>query len=788
MNYRKSLALLFFAVVCSTARAQQKANILLFKPEEVKLLPGIFKDAEATDLHYIMALEPDRLLSPFLREAGLKPKAKSYPNWENTGLDGHIGGHYLSALALMYAANGDKEVLERLNYMLTELKKCQDKNGNGYIGGVPESRQLWASVAAGKAQVGSFSINKGWVPLYNIHKTYAGLRDAYLFAHSELSKSMLVKFADWMLAITNKLDDNQIQNLLKSEHGGLNEIFADVSVITGDPRYLELARKFSHQVILEPLEKKQDKLNGLHANTQIPKVIGFERIASINGDSSYHRAASFFWETVVGHRSSVIGGNSVREHFHPSNDFSSMINSEEGPETCNSYNMLKLTKMLYEREGWEKYIDYYERTLYNHILSTQHPAKGGFVYFTPMRPGHYRVYSQPETSFWCCVGSGMENHAKYAELIYAHTNKDLFVNLFIPSTLKWNEKGLVLSQETLFPDQETTTLTIEDVKKGDFELHIRYPAWVASGGLSIKINGKPEEFKAQPASYMTLNRKWKKGDKITIQLPMRTTTEQLPDSSGFVAVLHGPVVLAAKTDTLNMDGLFADESRGGHIAKGKKYPLQEMPLFVSSGGNIAAQIKPVADQPLSFTTTNLIYPVKDRSLKLMPFFRLHDSRYIIYWQKVTPEKLEAMQRSLAEGEAAKQRLDEATLDVVTPGEQQPESDHFLESEDTASGVANDRHWRSAKGWFSYKMRNRNNEAGSLRLTYSGADKNRCFKIFANNVEIASLNLNGNKDHVFYTADYDIPQALAKSSSVLTIKFMAEKGSETAAIYELRLMK
>lgn len=788
MNYRKSLVFLFFTIVCLTTQAQQKANFLLFKPEDVKLLPGIFKDAETTDLGYIMALEPDRLLSPFLREAGLKPKAKNYPNWENTGLDGHVGGHYLSALALMYASNGNKEVLGRLNYMLSELKKCQDQNGNGYIGGVPESRQLWASVASGKAQAGSFSINKGWVPLYNIHKTYTGLRDAYLFAHSELSKNMLIKFSDWMLAITAKLDDNQIQNLLKSEHGGLNEVFADVSVITGDPKYLELARKFSHQVILEPLEKKQDKLNGLHANTQIPKVIGFERIASISGDSSYHRAASFFWETVVGHRSSVIGGNSVREHFHPSNDFSSMINSEEGPETCNSYNMLKLTKMLYEQEGWEKYIDYYERTLYNHILSTQHPGKGGFVYFTPMRPGHYRVYSQPETSFWCCVGSGMENHAKYAELIYAHTDKDLFVNLFIPSRLKWKERGLVLSQETLFPDRETTSLTIEAVKKPDFELNIRYPAWVAAGALSIKINGKPEEFKAGPASYVTLSRKWKKGDKITVQLPMRTTTEQLPDGTDFVAVLHGPIVLAAKTDTLNMDGLFADESRGGHIAKGKKYPLQDMPFFVSSNADITSQIKPVANRPLSFTTTNLIYPVKDRSLELIPFFRLHDSRYIIYWQKVTAEKLQAIQQKVAETEAIKQKLDEATLDVVIPGEQQPESDHFIESEDTATGVTNDRHWRSAKGWFSYKMRNKNNEASKLRLTFFGADKNRRFKILVNNEEIASLNLNGSKGDVFYTTDYDIPKGVAKSSSVLTVKFIAEKGSETAGIYELRLMK
>ena len=241
---------------------------------------------------------------------------------------------------------------------------------------------------------------------------------------------------------------------------------------------------------------------------------------------------------------------------------------------------------------------------------------------------------------------------------------------------------------------------------------------------------------------------------------MRTTTEQLPDGSDFVAVLHGPIVLAAKTDTLNMDGLFADESRGGHIAKSKKYPLQDMPFFVSSNADITAQIKPVANQPLRFTTTNLSYPVKDRSLELMPFFKLHDSRYIIYWQKVTAEKLQAIQQKVAEDESVKQKLDEATLDVVTPGEQQPESDHFVESEDTATGITNNKHWRSAKGWFSYKMRNKNNEAGKLRLTYFGGDKNRRFKILVNNEEIASLNLNVNKGDVFYTANYDIPKSVA----------------------------
>ncbi len=220
---------------------------------------------------------------------------------------------------------------------------------------------------------------------------------------------MLIRYTNWLLNITKDLSDSDIQNLLRAEHGGMNEVLAEVSAITGDKKYLDLARKFSHQSIKTPLAHREDKLTGLHANTQIPKIIGFERIASLSGDSTYHVAARFFWETVVNNRTVAIGGHGVREHFHPADNFSTMTISEQGPETCNSYNMLKLSRALYESEGLEKYIDYYERTLYNHILSSQHPIKGGFVYFTPMRPGHYRVYSQPETSFWCCVGSGMEN-------------------------------------------------------------------------------------------------------------------------------------------------------------------------------------------------------------------------------------------------------------------------------------------------------------------------------------------------------------------------------------------
>ena len=498
--------ILALIISISIGKAQTNHQVSYFSLQDVKLLSSPFLQAQQTDLHYILALDPDRLSAPFLREAGLTPKAPSYTNWENTELDGHIGGHYLSALSMMYAATGDTAIYHRLNYMLNELHRAQQAVGTGFIGGTPGSLQLWKEIKAGDIRAGGFSLNGKWVPLYNIHKTYAGLRDAYLYAHSDLARQMLIDLTDWMIDITSGLSDNQMQDMLRSEHGGLNETFADVAEITGDKKYLELARRFSHKVILDPLIKNEDRLNGMHANTQIPKVIGYKRVAEVSKDdkdwnhaAEWDHAARFFWNTVVNHRSVCIGGNSVREHFHPSDNFTSMLNDVQGPETCNTYNMLRLTKMLYQNSGDvdnsnkpdPRYVDYYERALYNHILSSQEPDKGGFVYFTPMRPGHYRVYSQPETSMWCCVGSGLENHTKYGEFIYAHQQDTLYVNLFIPSQLNWKEQGVTLTQETLFPDDEKVTLRIDKAAKKNLTLMIRIPEWAGnSKGYEITINGK----------------------------------------------------------------------------------------------------------------------------------------------------------------------------------------------------------------------------------------------------------------------------------------------------------
>ncbi len=796
--------ILALIISISIGKAQTNHQVSYFSLQDVKLLSSPFLQAQQTDLHYILALDPDRLSAPFLREAGLTPKAPSYTNWENTGLDGHIGGHYLSALSMMYAATGDTAIYHRLNYMLNELHRAQQAVGTGFIGGTPGSLQLWKEIKAGDIRAGGFSLNGKWVPLYNIHKTYAGLRDAYLYAHSDLARQMLIDLTDWMIDITSGLSDNQMQDMLRSEHGGLNETFADVAEITGDKKYLELARRFSHKVILDPLIKDEDRLNGMHANTQIPKVIGYKRVAEVSKDdkdwnhaAEWDHAARFFWNTVVNHRSVCIGGNSVREHFHPSDNFTSMLNDVQGPETCNTYNMLRLTKMLYQNSGDvdnsnkpdPRYVDYYERALYNHILSSQEPDKGGFVYFTPMRPGHYRVYSQPETSMWCCVGSGLENHTKYGEFIYAHRQDTLYVNLFIPSQLNWKEQGVTLTQETLFPDDGKVTLRIDKASKKKLTLMIRIPGWAGSSkDYAITINGQKKKYAIRPgvSTYLPIHRKWKKGDVITFNLPMEVSLEQIPDKKDYYAFLYGPIVLAASTGTEHLDGIYADDSRGGHIAHGKQIPLQEVPMLIGNPVSIRTSLHKLNGNKLAFSYDGNIYPAQmGKPLELVPFFRLHNSRYAVYFRQTSEEQFKAIQEEMATAERKATELANQTVDLIFPGEQQPESDHGIQYEESETGTHKDRHFRRAKKWFSYNLKVKK-EASQLMLTIRKEDRNKTMILLNNERLTLTPTISKADKDGFITLNYLLPQKLKAGSCEILLK---PDGTEwTSAIYEVRLLK
>ena len=771
--------LLFATISMTTALAQTTPKVEYFGISDVRLTRSAFKHAEDMDIQYLLALNPDRLLAPYLKGAGLTPKADNYTNWENTGLDGHIGGHYLSALSFMYAATGNEEIGRRLDYVLSELKRCQDTAGDGYLCGVPDGRKMWKEIEQGNVRAATFGLNDRWVPLYNIHKIYAGLRDAYLVAHREEAKDMLVKLTDWMERTTANLTDAQMQDMLRSEHGGLNETFADVAAITGDKRYLTLAHRFSHDIILNPLLKQEDKLTGIHANTQIPKVIGFKRIADIEKNDDWSKAADFFWHTVVNNRSITIGGNSVYEHFHPADNFEPMRTSEQGPETCNTYNMLRLTKMLYATSADAKYMDYYERALFNHILSTQDPVQGGFVYFTPMRSGHYRVYSQPQTSFWCCVGSGLENHARYGEMIYAHKGNDqLYVNLFIPSTLEWGD--INIEQSTSFPDEEGTSVIVTS-KKGKnkkFTLNIRVPEWVNEGELSLTINGKTEKVNIADG-YVKVSRSWKDGDKLHISMPMHLRAIDMPDNSHNYSFLYGPIVLASRMGTQRQDGMFADDSRGGHIAQGPRLPLQNMPVVVGSTDDILSHITKT-DGKMEFTLKG-VSPENYEGMKLEPFYRIHESRYMVYWPVLSASEVAKRQEEVARQESIAQALEARTADKVTCGEQQPESDHFVKMEWSGTGNDGGVQWRETRQWFSYRMKTNGRKITAVRIAFR-PENNRDARVLINDTEIG----------LFSTADNGVIEIPVKADVIgkaetLTLKIAKGNKDITPHIYEVRLI-
>ncbi|WP_294271655.1 glycoside hydrolase family 127 protein [uncultured Chryseobacterium sp.] len=780
-------ALIVFLGYATFSFGQTDRQVSYFPLNTVQLTESVFNKAMQADKGYIMAMEPDRLLAPYLKEAGLSAKAVNYPNWENTGLDGHIGGHYLSALALMYASTGDAKVKQRLDYMIDELERCQKASGNGYVSGVPNGKKIWNEIAQGNIRASGFGLNDRWVPLYNIHKTYSGLRDAYWYAGSEKAKEMLIRLTDWMANEVSGLSDEQIQDMLRSEHGGLNEVFADVYNITKNKKYLQLAHRFSHQAILNPLLNSEDKLTGIHANTQIPKVIGYKRIADLEHNASWNAATDFFWHNVTEKRSSAIGGNSVSEHFNPVNDFSSMIKSIEGPETCNTYNMLKLTGQLFATLPKSYYMDYYERALYNHILSTENHDKGGFVYFTPMRSGHYRVYSQPQTSFWCCVGSGMENHAKYGEMIYAHTDNDLYVNLFIPSVLKWAEKKMVLKQENNFPQDPSTKLIFEVAPKSEINLKLRAPEWTNTSQIVVSVNSKNIIVPVDSDGYLNIKRKWKKGDAVEMKMPMHLTAEQLPDQSDYYAFKYGPVVLAAPYGKENQQGLLADDSRGGHIAHGPQIPLNEIPVIEGNASEVLNHVQPVNGTNLSFSINGL-YPSDKfgKGLQLVPFYTIQEERYILYWPQADRDKIQAVQKQRAQEEAETRKLDLITADKIQLGEQQPESDHFFESKDSNTGYMEDRHFRDAKGWFSYRMKNPGKNASLLYILYFDNNAGRTLNAEINGKKIVAKKLEGKAGNSPQYLLLPVPDS-EKNKENLTVKFSAEDQAVTSRIIEVRLL-
>jgi len=633
------MALLLFCAVFQYPKAQTANNnnnidpikLELFPLNKVQLLDSPFKKAMELDGEYLMKLDPDRLLAPYLKELGLEPKGENYGGWEDNGvmgegLDGHSLGHYLSALSMIYASTGKQKFKDRISYIIDELQCAQEANDTGYVGGVPNGEKILNEVEHGKINAEPFSLNGSWVPWYNLHKTFAGLRDAYRHAGSEQALDILIKLSDWAVEFSNHLTDQQFQKMLQTEQGGMKEVMADIYGITGDKKYLELTKRFTHHAVMDPLAKNEDKLQGLHANTQIPKIIGAARQYEVSGDKEMKNVASYFWQTVVNGRTYVNGGNSDHEHFGERGKLAQRL-SRSTSETCNTYNMLKLTRHLTQWEANPAYADYYERALYNHILASQDPQTGMFAYYMSMEEGFYKTFSKPFDSFWCCVGTGMENHTKYGRYIYMHTDDELYVNLFIPSEVNWNSQDVRVIQKTEFPESEKSTFIIETDQPKDFALKMRRPYW-AGDGYSIKVNGKPVEVNQKPSSYITIDRGWKDGDTVTVSLPMKTRIETMPNDDSKLAFMHGPLLLAGIVgQQLPIPGQYASDQW-----KFFDLPSVHVPALDPKKDSINKWVKPIKGEKLKFELTQV---GEADGIPLAPYYMVNHDYYTIYWDLKT---------------------------------------------------------------------------------------------------------------------------------------------------------
>ncbi len=760
---------------------QAPGRVQPFDLADVRLLDSLFQQARDRGTAYLLALAPDRLLHGFRTEAGLDAKAPSYGGWENSGVAGHTLGHYLSAVSMDYRATGDPRLKSRVDYVVSELAVCQAKNGGGYVSAIPGGKALFAGIAAGRAD----ALQTGWVPWYTLHKLLAGLRDAYLYTGSSEAKAVLLGLSDWVIATTAALDDAQWQTMLAQEHGGMNEALADVYALTGEPKYLAVSRQFYHKAVLDPLTRQQDDLTGLHGNTQIPKLIGLARLYELTGEPKNRIAAEFFWRQVAQRRSYAIGANTDGEHFAAPDTLSAYLSTTTA-ETCNTYNLLKLTRHLFCWTASPRYAEFYERALYNHILASQDPVRGMVTYYVSLKPGHFKTYSSPEDSFWCCVGTGLENHVKYGDSIYFHDADNLYVNLFIPSVLKWHAKGLTVTQHTQFPLSNKSRLTLACTHPVHATLQIRCPAWTR--GMTVAVNGRVQKIAASHGAYLCVPGHWKSGDMVDITLPMHLHSEAMPDNPQRIALLYGPLVLAGQLGT---DGLAApmpyaegDQNVYSHASN------PPAPVFVTEHPSLDSWIKPVAGQPLTFQTVGAGRPAE---VTLKPFYSTCFSRYTVYWDTFTPD---AWRQHEAEYQAAleKQRqLDARTVDELHPGEQQSEHDHRLQGSKSSSGDGPNGagRWRDASGGgsFSFDLKCLPDTPLDLLCTYWGSDTgNRVFDILVDGAKVASETLNAAHPGIYFDAVYPIDAALTAGKMQITVRFQAKPGAMAGGLFGCRLMR
>ena len=745
-------------------------NAYAFNLADVKLLDGSpFKNAMDKDAAYLLAVEPKRLLHRFYENAGLPVNGDVYGGWESAGLSGHTLGHYLSACAMMYASTGDKRFKDNTDYIVNELEKCQQARKTGYVGAIPKEDSIFGKVARGEIKTSGFDLNGGWSPWYTVHKVMAGLVDAYLYCNNAKAMIIVTRMADWADNTIKNLNPEQLQKMLTCEYGGMNEILANIYSITGNKKYLDLSYKFYDDFVMKPLSQNIDPMAGKHSNTNVPKAIGSARQYELTANKTDKTIASFFWDIMVHNYSYVIGGNSNYEYCGEAKKLNDAL-SDNTCETCCTYNMLKLTRHLFCWQPNSSLSDYYERALYNHILASQNPTDGMMCYFVPLRMGTKKEFSDQFNTFTCCVGSGMENHSKYTESIY-YQGKDgsLYVNLFIPSVLNWKDKGVTITQVSSYPESDKTVLTVQTKGLKNFPVRIRHPWW-ATKGIEIKVNGTILALTKDSTGYIVIRRNWRDNDKIEIHFPMSLYTESMPDNKNRVALLYGPVVLA------------------GELGNKMPDPVYGTPVLLTDNHTVTDWALPVQNEPLVFNLKNVGKPF---DAKLVPFYKMYNQYYNVYWDYFTNEDWVARQ---AEYEAEKKHaseIEERTIDMMRLGEMQPERDHHLQaSENSYASDALGRMGREARrgGFFSFDLKVNPDMPNSLLCTYLGDDKNRAFDILIDSVKLVSVEWNGGQTGKFYDKEYPLPAELVKGKSKITVHIAAVTNKTAGRIFGCRIIK
>jgi DUF1680 family protein len=732
----------------------------------VRLRPSPFSRAFDANRTYLLSLDPERLLHNFYASAGLTPPKPVYGGWEAMGIAGHSLGHWLTACSLVVANTGDREVAATLDHALAEMAKIQAKHGDGYCGGTTVQRDgktvdgkiVFEEVRRGDIRSQGFDLNGGWVPIYTWHKVHAGLLDAHTLAGNPRAKPILLGLAGYLAGVLEPLSDAQIQRVLAAEHGGINETYAETYAVTGDARWLRLAEKLRHKAVLDPLTAQQDKLAGLHANTQIPKLIGLARLHELTGNPQHAAAARFFHKTVTEHHSYVIGGNSEREHFGQPDQLSHRI-TDGTCEACNSYNMLKLTRHLYSWEPDARWFDFYERVQLNHILAHQNPDTGRFVYFMPLAAGARRTYSENEDSFWCCVGSGMESHAKHADSIWWRDDTALYLNLYVPSDLDLPDRGLALTLDTGMPTTGDATLNVRRAPRGKQAIALRLPGWAKNPRLTL--NGAAVTPVVR-GGYAVVDRVWQAGDKLKVTLPMQLTTEATPDDPSVVAFLHGPLVLAADL---------------GPVAQ----PFEGTGPALVVAGNATTALRPAAGAH-GFAADGAL----GEKLALAPFYNQYDRRTAVYFPSFTPAQWSGAKAEYIKAQQEAQTLARRTVDTIYLGEMQPERDHGFTATGTEVVNWNGRSARHVRPGEKMQVTlKRRPGPAVLRVILWGPDINKPLTISVDGTQIDTKRPERKGEDRFIAIDLPLPSAGAQGKPTAAISF--EPKQDGMVLYEVRML-